>query len=196
MAPTTLPPGRPARARPPACASPRPRGARPTSATAASCGAGTTPASGSSARRPSSATCRCFSTTPSGPAAPRTSARPVRLRQRHRTRAWLGRRDAHGAHLALGAAVDGRGAGDVVHPGRRHARARTLCVWGSPFGGTSEGTVAAVRLLTDGVCANYGHAGPRLARWLLDTGAISGRRQKVPSATSGDEVLRQFQPSI
>jgi putative DNA primase/helicase len=56
-------------------------------------------------------------------------------------------------------------------------RARTLCVWGSPFGGTSDATVAAVRALTDGVRAHYGHVGPRLVRWLLDTPDSAARVQ-------------------
>jgi putative DNA primase/helicase len=47
-------------------------------------------------------------------------------------------------------------------------RARTLCVWGSPFGETSEVTAVAVRAYTAGVTAHYGHAGHRLLRWLLD----------------------------
>lgn len=48
-------------------------------------------------------------------------------------------------------------------------RARTLCLWGSPFGGTTTDTEAAVRGINAGVLANFGHAGPLVARWLLDT---------------------------
>lgn len=48
-------------------------------------------------------------------------------------------------------------------------RARTLCVWGSPFGGTTPATEEAVRGINAGVLANFGHAGPLVVRWLLDT---------------------------
>ena len=48
-------------------------------------------------------------------------------------------------------------------------RARTLCIWGSPFGGTTGATEEAVRGINAGVLANFGHAGPLVARWLLDT---------------------------
>jgi putative DNA primase/helicase len=44
------------------------------------------------------------------------------------------------------------------------ARARVLSISGSPLPDGSETIVAAV---TAGVCDNYGHAGPRLVRWLL-----------------------------
>jgi len=47
-------------------------------------------------------------------------------------------------------------------------RARTLSLWGSPFGGGGVETGMAVRRITEGVLRNYGHAGPRLIRWLLD----------------------------
>lgn len=47
-------------------------------------------------------------------------------------------------------------------------RARTLCLWGSPFGGADEHTVVAVTRLTAGVLEHHGHLGPRLVRWLVD----------------------------
>jgi hypothetical protein len=47
-------------------------------------------------------------------------------------------------------------------------RARTLCLWGSPFGGTTAATEEAVRGITARVLAHFGHAGPLLVRWLLD----------------------------
>lgn len=53
-------------------------------------------------------------------------------------------------------------------------RARTLCIWGSPFGGCSAETLVAVQRITAGVLDHYGHAGPRLLQYLLglaDAGA-------------------------
>jgi putative DNA primase/helicase len=46
-------------------------------------------------------------------------------------------------------------------------RARTLCLWGSPFGGVGPETVGAVHQLANAVLAHHGHAGPRLVSWLL-----------------------------
>ena len=47
-------------------------------------------------------------------------------------------------------------------------RARTLCVWGSPFGGASRETAAAVTAISAGINLHFGHAGPRLLQWLID----------------------------
>jgi putative DNA primase/helicase len=47
-------------------------------------------------------------------------------------------------------------------------RARTLCLWGSPFGGATPATEIAVRGINAGVLGHYGHAGPMVVRWLLD----------------------------
>jgi len=47
-------------------------------------------------------------------------------------------------------------------------RARTLGLWGSPFGGADERTVAAVRQLTTQVLTHHGHLGPRVVRWLVE----------------------------
>ncbi len=46
-------------------------------------------------------------------------------------------------------------------------RARTLCLWGSPFGGVGPETVEDVHRLASAVLAHHGHAGPRLVEWLL-----------------------------
>ncbi len=46
-------------------------------------------------------------------------------------------------------------------------RARTLCLWGSPFGGVGPETVGAVHQLANAVLVHHGHAGPRLVSWLL-----------------------------
>jgi hypothetical protein len=47
-------------------------------------------------------------------------------------------------------------------------RARTLVLWGPPFGSTDEETAVIVDKLNLGILQNYGHAGPRLIRYLLD----------------------------
>lgn len=47
-------------------------------------------------------------------------------------------------------------------------RARTLGLWGSPFGGADDTTVAAVQGLTAGVLTHHGHLGPRMVRWLVE----------------------------
>jgi hypothetical protein len=47
-------------------------------------------------------------------------------------------------------------------------RARTLCLWGSPFGDVSTATEEAVRGINAGVLQHFGHAGPLIVRWLLD----------------------------
>jgi hypothetical protein len=64
-------------------------------------------------------------------------------------------------------------------------RARTLCVWGSPFGGTSEATVAAVQALTVGVREHFGHLGPRVVRWLLDTPDAAAKVQAAYAVHRG-----------
>lgn len=45
-------------------------------------------------------------------------------------------------------------------------RARTLGLWGAPFGVANETTTALVHRLNVGVCGNYGHAGPRFVQWV------------------------------
>lgn len=45
-------------------------------------------------------------------------------------------------------------------------RARTLEVWGAPFGVANETTTDLVRHLNIGVCSNYGHAGPLFVQWI------------------------------
>lgn len=70
---------------------------------------------------------------------------------------------AHGVLLSTGEAP----ATSFTNDGG--TRARTLCLWGSPFGGASADTEAAVRGINAGVLAHFGHAGPRVVRWLLDT---------------------------
>ncbi len=52
------------------------------------------------------------------------------------------------------------------------ARARTLCLWGSPFGGPCA--VEAVQRITLGVLAHHGHAGPRMLRWMLEDERAAG----------------------
>jgi len=54
-------------------------------------------------------------------------------------------------------------------------RARTLGLWGSPFGGADERTVAAVQRITAGVLQHHGHLGPRAVRWLVDVPGARGR---------------------
>ncbi len=47
-------------------------------------------------------------------------------------------------------------------------RARTLEIWGSPFGEADGGTAKLINKFNDGIRQNYGHAGPRFVRYLLD----------------------------
>lgn len=70
---------------------------------------------------------------------------------------------AHGVLLSTGEAP----ATSFTNDGG--TRARTLCLWGSPFGGATSATEEAVRGISAGVLAHYGHAGPLVVRWLLDT---------------------------
>lgn len=58
-------------------------------------------------------------------------------------------------------------------------RARVLSLWGSPFGGTGDAAGAAVRRINEEALQHYGHAGPRLVRWLMDT---PGARETVREA--------------
>jgi putative DNA primase/helicase len=56
-------------------------------------------------------------------------------------------------------------------------RARTICVWGSPFDGGGVDAALAVRAVTDAVRIHYGHAGRRVVRWLLETPDAARRVQ-------------------
>ena len=53
-------------------------------------------------------------------------------------------------------------------------RARTLCLWGSPFGGASTEAARAARRITEGTLQHHGHAGPALVRWLMDVPEARG----------------------
>ncbi len=53
-------------------------------------------------------------------------------------------------------------------------RGRTLGLWGSPFGGADESTVAAVQRVTRQVLAHHGHLGPLAIRWLVDVPEARG----------------------
>ena len=46
--------------------------------------------------------------------------------------------------------------------------ARTLCLWGSPFGGADAATVAAVDKINRVVLEHHGHLGPRVVQWLIE----------------------------
>jgi putative DNA primase/helicase len=46
-------------------------------------------------------------------------------------------------------------------------RARTLVLWGPPFGKSDETTAPIVNQLGIGIRQNYGHAGPRIVRYLV-----------------------------
>ncbi len=47
-------------------------------------------------------------------------------------------------------------------------RARTITLWGGPFGRPSQETAQAVTRLDMALRQNYGHAGPLFVQWLLD----------------------------
>jgi putative DNA primase/helicase len=47
-------------------------------------------------------------------------------------------------------------------------RARVISIWGSPFGAANAHTAVQVRQLEEALRQNYGHAGPRFVRWLLN----------------------------
>ena len=47
-------------------------------------------------------------------------------------------------------------------------RARVISIWGSPFGAANECTATQVAHLQESLRQNYGHAGPRFVRWLLN----------------------------
>ncbi|MDP2305530.1 MAG: DUF927 domain-containing protein [Pseudomonadota bacterium] len=68
---------------------------------------------------------------------------------------------AHGVLLSTGEAA----ATSFTNDGG--VRARTLTCWGPPFGGSDLYTLAAVQKITRGALQHFGHAGPRLVRWLL-----------------------------
>ena len=68
---------------------------------------------------------------------------------------------AHGVLLSTGEAP----ATSFTNDGG--ARARTVCLWGSPFEGASRATAAVARIQR-AVLNHSGHAGPRLVRYLLD----------------------------
>lgn len=53
-------------------------------------------------------------------------------------------------------------------------RGRTLGLWGSPFGGANENTVAAVQHVTRQVLVHHGHLGPLAVRWLVDVPEARG----------------------
>ena len=74
-------------------------------------------------------------------------------------------------------------------------RARTLSLWGSPFGGGSAQAGKAVRRITEGVLRHHGHAGPRLLRWLLDTpGARDELRSTYVAARDRWDALTNGNP--
>lgn len=50
-------------------------------------------------------------------------------------------------------------------------RARTITLWGGPFGRPSQETARVVTQLDTALRNNYGHAGPRFVQWLLDHSA-------------------------
>ncbi len=47
-------------------------------------------------------------------------------------------------------------------------RARTITLWGGPFGRPSQETAQVVTRLDNALRLNYGHAGPQFVQWLLD----------------------------
>jgi hypothetical protein len=65
-------------------------------------------------------------------------------------------------------------------------RARTLSLWGSPFGGADEATTAAVAGMNTLCRQHYGHLGPRLVRWILDRAdAATWLRRNYDEALAG-----------
>jgi hypothetical protein len=79
-------------------------------------------------------------------------------------------------------------------------RARTLVLWGPPFGSTDEETALIVDRLNQGILHNYGHAGPHLIQYLLDTqdewdefrSRYRYYQEKYLSMAKGDPVLGRF----
>lgn len=79
-------------------------------------------------------------------------------------------------------------------------RARTLVLWGPPFGSTDEETALIVDKLNLGLLHNYGHAGPRLIQYLLDNQEkwdefrtrYYQHREKYLGMAKGDPVLGRF----
>ncbi len=47
-------------------------------------------------------------------------------------------------------------------------RARTITLWGGPFGRPTQETARLITQLDAAIRTNYGHAGPRFVQWLLD----------------------------
>ena len=54
-------------------------------------------------------------------------------------------------------------------------RARVLPLWGSPFGGASRASLAAVQQISTVILDHHGHLGPRLVAWLLRTREVDRR---------------------
>jgi putative DNA primase/helicase len=79
-------------------------------------------------------------------------------------------------------------------------RARTLVLWGPPFGSTDEKTALLVNKLNLGILQNYGHAGPRLIHYLMATQdkweelrtQYQDYRQRYLEMAKGDPVLGRF----
>jgi hypothetical protein len=79
-------------------------------------------------------------------------------------------------------------------------RARTLVLWGPPFGSTDKGTALVVDKLNLGVLRDYGHAGPRLVRHLLENrdgwdgfrARYQTHRKGYLEMAEGDPVLGRF----
>jgi len=46
--------------------------------------------------------------------------------------------------------------------------ARTVCLWGSPFGGESKDIADDIRAINKVILNHYGHAGPAFVKWLID----------------------------
>ena len=61
-------------------------------------------------------------------------------------------------------------------------RARCICLWGSPLGGTDEATVDVVRRLNAGVMAHYGHLGPAIVQQLAGDEAARADIRRVYAA--------------
>jgi hypothetical protein len=58
-------------------------------------------------------------------------------------------------------------------------RARCLCLWGSPFGGTDARTVEVVRRINGGVLRQYGQLGPLMIQTLLATPGLQSEIQQI-----------------
>ena len=62
-------------------------------------------------------------------------------------------------------------------------------LWGPPFGGTGAHTARVVEKLSSAICDNYGHAGPRLVRYLMDH-AGEWERWRADYREAQDEYAR------